>query len=166
MYLYITSIHSYCFFSSLHAPTRHLQAHEYRDILEDILTMVAEPLENVGLEPDDIQSFMCCTISMVQNYISLRPGFARQISAPSDRWSERGGAYSRQHSTSTDSSRPDSTRGVSGGSGGSSSGATSGAGLGLGNEGQGLASLSREEQMGRDWIRFVTCCRLCLRELV
>lgn len=162
------------------------QAREYRDILEDLLTkvqlevcvvflhhvshhQVVEPMEDSGLSKSDVQLFLVSCI----HAISAINFPARQYRAHSNV------TVQSQSSSMVPSDRDHSLRGES-----LAAPETSGKSdlTGLPPSASSLSphtsslpppaqfaspkgSLARIEILRRDWIRFITCCRLCLQQL-
>lgn len=106
------------------------QTREYRDLFEDLVTKIAEPLEECGILPLDMPSIIAACFYVVSDI----PDSNRQ---------------SIMRSSTVDSSlRAESTTIANTPSATTVSRAT-----------------TRTDQLKRDWLRFITFCRLCLSQL-
>lgn len=112
------------------------QSREYRDILEDLLGKVCEPLEEAGYSLSDIGVFLTCCYDLVQNI----PERSTSV-LPTPTVSVRSLSAGYTHSENTSEQQAlytPSTKAVGG----------------------------RSEQLRKDWLRFVTFTRLALQQLV
>ena len=137
------------------------QNKEFKDFLEDILTLVKEPLESLGLISELQMAFLTSAIYLA-NVVPIDATVLRasSIGGPNDpslRYARESNKGSPVDSSMLSSEKEYvSHRSISG-----DSHDTSGIDMSAFNKyvGKGLS-------MRKDWVRFVNCCRMCIMQLI
>lgn len=148
------------------------QSREYRDLFEDILTKLAEPMEEVGLSAPEMGAVLgACSLVVTSPHDSSSSGYGNgSIVKTNSSGSAAAAASGSGNSTSYNSSSsvggvpppvPTMMRTTT-----SDLAAGTSGGLGMGATKGGLTAYARNTQLKGDWDRFVTFCRLCLVQLV
>ena len=123
------------------------QSREFRDIFEDLLTKVCEPLEELGLTPAEQQLFLVCCARVGKEIPAEGP---RSMSISSNNYLPDGSARDPRDRSDTAGSR------LSVGDTGRFDGASR----------DSLRKYaSKGEKLRKDWIRFLNCCRLVVQQL-
>lgn len=117
------------------------QTSEFRDLFEDLLSKIVEPLEEHGLTAAEIHSFLICCNEMIQaypeevirNYLASTRPSSNSISSNTSAGSANETSKSESQSTKSMDIASKRTKGTS---------------------------------LRKDWLRFLICCRLCIMELM
>ena len=115
------------------------QTREYRDLFEDILTKIAEPLEEANLSIVEMNNFVTnCYYIVCDISEASRPFIAAVTSMHRGTSADTSTNSGRTHSDSIASTAPYGTNKFA----------------------------SKTDLLKKDWLRFITFCRLCLLQLV
>jgi hypothetical protein len=147
------------------------QSREFRDVLEDLVTKVAEPLEEAGLGPSEIHSVFVCLLATVRaipdnNRGSLAAG-APVASAGTSTFKSIT-STSAHGDSSINASRMSTSLSFQRDYAYSfmSAGTASADLLRPPSLTPYLRKLTKTEQMRRDWLRFLTFSRMCTVQLI
>lgn len=119
------------------------QSREFRDIFEDLLAKVCEPLEEMGLTTSEQQLFLVCCARVAKEIPAEGP---RNMSISSNNYMPDGSVRDGRDRADTSASR------VSTGDGSS-------------NRDSIRKYATKGEKLRKDWVRFLTCCRLMMLQL-
>ena len=137
------------------------QSKEFKDLLEDILTKVKEPLESLGLTSELQMAFLTSAIYL-GNVIPIDAAMLRASSIGGSLDLSARYAYDSRKSPPLDSSMMSSEREYS--SNRSISGDSHDP-VGIDNKNFSKYA-DKGPSMRQDWVRFVNCCRMCIMQLI